>query len=209
MPLQNESICATAIYYYSSENITHSSLAFRQQADEETLGDVSYEQDAHEWLQAVFGLEQHGNTIQDVGSVNTREGRLITFPNVLQHQVQPFKLADPTKPGHRKIVALFLVDPNLRVISTADVPCQRQDWWAEEVLRTSQSPSARPALPGSSAGGVFKLPPELQKIVFEDVDDFPITVEKAKEYRERLMEERKKFVLKNQEEFASGEISLF
>ena len=121
--------------------------------------EVSYEQDAHEWLQAVFGLEQHGNTIQDVGSVETREGRLITFPNVLQHRVQPFKLADPTKPGHRKIVALFLVDPNLRVISTADVPCQRQDWWAEEVLKTSQSPL--PSSADSSVGGVFKLPPEL------------------------------------------------
>ncbi|KAJ2933492.1 hypothetical protein H1R20_g3577, partial [Candolleomyces eurysporus] len=204
----NEAICATAIYYYHSENITHSSLAFRHQANADCLNDVQYEQDAHEWLPHIFGLHQDGSAVQDVGSVETCEGRLITFPNVLQHQVQPFKLADPTKPGHRKIVALFLVDPTTRVISTADVPCQRQDWWAEELLKTSQSSSARPNLPDSKAGGVSKLPPELQRIVFDDVDDFPIGMKKAKEYRERLMEERRKFVLKHQENFAGGEISL-
>ncbi|RXW20311.1 hypothetical protein EST38_g5535 [Candolleomyces aberdarensis] len=204
----NEAISATAIYYYSSENITHSSLAFRHQANEESFMEVSYEQDAHEWLGEVFGLRQHGNTIQDIGSVETCEGRLITFPNILQHQVQPFKLADPTKPGHRKIVALFLVDPNARIISTADVPCQRQDWWAEEVLKMPQSSSARPNLSDSNAGGVYKLPPELQKIVVDGVDDFPIGMDKAKDYREKLMEERKKFVLKHQENFAAGEISL-
>ncbi|RXW19960.1 hypothetical protein EST38_g5893 [Candolleomyces aberdarensis] len=204
----NEAICATAIYYYSSENITESSLAFRHQASADSLMDIQYEQDAHEWLPEIFGLHQDGSAVQDVGSVETREGRLITFPNILQHQVQPFKLADPTKPGHRKIVALFLVDPNTRIISTADVPCQRQDWWAEEVLKTAQLSPARPHLPDSKAGGVHKLPPELQKIVFDDVDDFPIGIEKAKEYREKLMEERKKFVLKHQENFAAGEISL-
>ncbi|KAJ2927367.1 hypothetical protein H1R20_g9729, partial [Candolleomyces eurysporus] len=204
----NEAICATAIYYYSSENITNSSLAFRHQANEESFMEVSYEQGSHEWLSEVFGLRQHGDTIQDVGSVETCEGRLITFPNILQHQVQPFKLADPTKPGHRKIVALFLVDPNSRIISTADVPCQRQDWWADEAMKTSQSSSARPNLPDSQAGGVYKLPLELQKIVFDGVDDFPIGMDKAKEYRERLMEERKKFLLKHQENFAAGEISL-
>ncbi|RXW11956.1 hypothetical protein EST38_g13899 [Candolleomyces aberdarensis] len=191
---RNESICATAIYYYSSENITPSSLAFRQQSDGE------------------FFTDNWSNSIQDVGSVDTREGRLITFPNILQHQVQPFKLADPTKPGHRKILALFLVDPNVRVISTADVPCQRQDWWWNEMLKAtsaSSDPSKRPSFADAkAAAGVHKLPAELQKIVFNDVDDFPFSTEKAKEYREQLMEERKKFVLGHQKEFAAESISL-
>ncbi|KAJ6184217.1 hypothetical protein N7519_005518 [Penicillium mononematosum] len=56
-------------------------------------------------------------------------GRLLTFPNTLQHRVSPFSLADNTKPGHRKILALFLVDPNLRIISSANVPPQDELWW--------------------------------------------------------------------------------
>ncbi|KAJ2933495.1 hypothetical protein H1R20_g3574, partial [Candolleomyces eurysporus] len=201
----NEAVCATAVYYYSREKITRSSLAFRHQANEERFMEDSSELDSQEWLPNVYGLPPDGDTIQDVRSVETCEGRLITFPNILQHQVQPFNLADPTKPGHRKIVALFLVDPNIRIISTADVPCQRQDWWAEEVLKTSQSSSARPSLPDSNARGVYKLPSELQKIVFDGVDDFPIGMDKAKEYREKLMEE---FVLKHQENFVGGDCTL-
>ena len=49
------------------------------------------------WLADIFGCQNWSGAIQDVGSVETREGRLITFPNVLQHRVLPFKLADPTK----------------------------------------------------------------------------------------------------------------
>ncbi|KAF9481710.1 hypothetical protein BDN70DRAFT_876031 [Pholiota conissans] len=73
--------------------------------------------------------------------VDTREGRLLMFPNTWQHRVGPFKLVDPSKPGHRKIVALFLVDSYINIISImAYVPCQQQQqqwwWWdciAEEV----------------------------------------------------------------------------
>ncbi|KAJ2932776.1 hypothetical protein H1R20_g4321, partial [Candolleomyces eurysporus] len=209
---QNESICATAIYYYSCENITPSSLAFRQQSDGDFFTDFPYQQGQHDFLEAVFGLSNWSDSIQDIGSVDTREGRLITFPNILQHQVQPFKLADPTKPGHRKILALFLVDPNLRVISTADVPCQRQDWWWNEMLKATSAPSNSSKklsfADAKAAAGVHKLPPELQKIVFDGVDDFPISMDKAKEYREHLMEERKKFVLEHQREFAAHSLSL-
>jgi hypothetical protein len=90
------------------------------------------------------------------------------------------------KPGHQKILSLFLVDPNVRVISTADVPCQRLDWWWDEMLKATSAPSP---------GGLHRLPPELQEVVFNNIDDspiFPISMEKAKEYREQLMEERKK-----------------
>ncbi|KAJ3502518.1 hypothetical protein NMY22_g18557 [Coprinellus aureogranulatus] len=200
--MMNESICATAIYYYSSDNITPSRLAFRQQSRNFEYDDVSYEQDHHDFLQDVYGLEQSGNTIQNLGSVDTREGRLITFPNVYQHQVQPFELADPTKPGYRKILALFLVDPNVDIISTADVPPQRLDWWSEKVL--SQSPAG--VVDGKDH--LNKLPTELKAKVLSDVDDFPISMEQARVYREQLMEERKSFVLAHQQDFASVEISL-
>ncbi|KAJ3520197.1 hypothetical protein NMY22_g12855 [Coprinellus aureogranulatus] len=175
--LQNEAICASAIYYYSSENITASSLAFRRQ------------------LQDTVTV---GSTVQDLGSVETREGRLITFPNILQHEVQPFKLEDPTKPGHRKILALFLVDPSVEIISTADVPVQRLDWWAEKVME--ESPTNKSALQ--------RLPEELKAKILSEVEDFPIGIERAKEFREELMAERMDFELENEDRFESVFISL-
>jgi Protein of unknown function (DUF4246) len=100
---------------------------------------ISYEQDRHEFLQQVYGFPKDfgkacwnsGQITQELGSVNSEEGRLITFPNTLQHKVSPFSLADPSQPGHRKILAMFLVDPHHRITSTANVPPQRQDWRLE------------------------------------------------------------------------------
>ncbi|KAF6763592.1 hypothetical protein DFP72DRAFT_1059664 [Ephemerocybe angulata] len=196
----NETICASAIYYYSCENISPSSLSFRQQSLRPDYMDIGYEQDYHEWLPEVFGIETETDSIQVLGSVDTREGRIITFPNILQHQVQPFKLEDPTKPGHRKIMALFLVDPHTSAISTADVPPQRLDWWAEEV--SSKERDVR------NADALTKLPNELKERIFAGVEDFPIDMEKAKEHREQLMAERKSYVLAHQRQFAATSISL-
>ncbi|KAF8061710.1 hypothetical protein FPV67DRAFT_1609365 [Lyophyllum atratum] len=189
----NEHICASAIYYYDSENITTSRLLFRQQSRTLHLG-VSYMQDHHDWLEEVYGCQQDHPGVQYVGSICTPEGRLLTWPNILQHQVQPFKLADPTKPGHRKILALFLVDPNIRIISTANVPCQRRDWWSGVVRQ------------GDSA--ISALPVELQDHVFGDVEDFPISLEDAKELRLNLMEERRKFVYMHDQAFKQHEFAL-
>ncbi|KAE8347329.1 hypothetical protein BDV24DRAFT_146848 [Aspergillus arachidicola] len=134
----NERIAASAIYYYDSENITPSTLSFRQHGMSD-FWDIYYEQERHEFLQAVFGFANgtsgHDNTnvTQELGSVLCREGRLLTFPNTVQHRVSSFSLADRSKPGHRKILALFLVDPHRRIISSANVPPQRQDWLPEEL----------------------------------------------------------------------------
>ena len=45
-----------------------------------------------------------------------------------------FRLQDPTKPGHRRFIALWLIDPTRRIISTANVPPQQAEWWREAVL---------------------------------------------------------------------------
>jgi hypothetical protein len=99
------------------------------------LDNVDYEQDLHQFLQVIFGFppevdgrNEDYNKTQVDGDIVCKEGRLITFPNILQHCVSPFSLADRTKPGHRKILALFLVDPHRRIISSANVPPQREDW---------------------------------------------------------------------------------
>lgn len=128
---ENERICATAIYYYDSKNITESRLSFRQRGTD--MDDVNYDQDCHEFLQEVYGLSMNETTLQsgctqNLGGVLCREGRLLTFPNVVQHKVSPFSLADRSQAGHRKILALFLVDPARRIISSANVPPQQADW---------------------------------------------------------------------------------
>ena len=156
---------------------------------------MSYPQNEDDWLEEVFGCQNWTAAVQFVGSVDTKEGRVLTWPNTLQHMVQPFKLADPEKPGHRKILALFLVDPNIQIISTANVPCQRKDWWSQIVR--------------SEKGGISELPLELQDAIFDGVfDGFPITLEEAKGLRRELMKERKRFVVAHEGAFEDHEFSL-
>jgi hypothetical protein len=175
------------------ENITPSYLSFRKHVNTGAEDMAYYPQDEHEFMRVIYGMDPEGPGLQEVGSIEVCEGRLIAFPNILQHLVRPFKLADPTKPGHRKILALFLVDPKSRVISTANVPCQRSDWWAREINDTN-------ALP--------KLPSELRDLIVENVDDFPISMKEAKVLREELMNERRAFVTAANEGFEMDTFSL-
>lgn len=125
----NERIRASAIYYYDEDNISTSKLAFRQACDE--LDDYVINDDTG--IEQVFGIERDEPLIQQLGSVVTRQNRLLAFSNMMQHQVQPFELIDKSRPGWRKILAFFLVDPTIRVMSTAIVPPQQRDWWARLV----------------------------------------------------------------------------
>jgi hypothetical protein len=163
--------------------------------------EISYEQERHEFLQEIFGLDPdaaqgEGNVTQVLGSVDTRQGRLLTFPNSLQHQVSPFALADRTKPGHRKILAFFLVDPHLSIISSANVPPQQEDWWKErqDVVRKVLNE---------------RLPAELQKMVNEEgLEATPMTINEAKQYRKELMEERSSQLQEQNRNFERGEFNL-
>lgn len=123
------------------------------------------------WL----GLPNESASLQHLGRIVTREGRFIAFPNVLAHRVEPFKLADATKPGHRKILAMFLVDPHIRVLSTSVVPPQRKDWWARSV---------------QDIAPFSNLPREIFDLIIEFVDGFPMSWDDAIAIRQTLMEER-------------------
>ncbi|MFC8294056.1 DUF4246 domain-containing protein [Streptomyces sp. NPDC057242] len=125
----NERIVSTGLFYWDSENITESRLGFRA-----ALDDPHYEQNDDNGLREVYGLEDEDALNQVLGSVATPAGRCLAFPNVLQHRVAPFRLADPTRPGHRKILAFFLVDPSERIVSTSDVPPQQP--WADTSTMT-------------------------------------------------------------------------
>ncbi|KAI0323136.1 hypothetical protein GY45DRAFT_1232912, partial [Cubamyces sp. BRFM 1775] len=46
-----------------------------------------------------------------------------------------FELADPSNPGHRKILCFFLVDPLIKIHSTSHVPPPQADWSMDEMVR--------------------------------------------------------------------------
>ncbi|MFD8150514.1 DUF4246 domain-containing protein [Streptomyces sp. NPDC059720] len=124
----NERIVSTGIYYWDSDNITESRLSFRT-----ALDDPDYEQNDDDGLREVYGLEDEDALNQVLGSAATPAGRCLAFPNILQHRVGSFRLEDPARPGHRKILAFFLVDPLRRIVSTSDVPPQ-QPWSATSTM---------------------------------------------------------------------------
>ena len=59
------------------------------------------------------------------------------------------------------------------------MPPQQKSWWAEKVRGVQK---------------ISELPKELVDLVIDDVSNFPISLEEAKEIRLKLMEERKIFV---------------
>ena len=90
-------------------------------------------------------------------------------------------------------MALFLMDPHLRIISSANVPCQQREWWAQEIERQE----------------LFRtVPAEIQNEIIRNVVEFPIGIEEAKELMLELMEERKVFVQNPDQKFTSESFSL-
>lgn len=138
--MMNERIVSTGIYYWDSENITESRLSFRA-----ALDDPDYEQNDDNGLREVYGLEDEDALNQMLGSASTPAGRCLAFPNILQHRVGSFRLVDPTRPGHRKILAFFLVDPSETIVSTSDVPPQ-QPWSDTSTMTLEQAKDYREQL---------------------------------------------------------------
>jgi hypothetical protein len=131
--MMNERIVSTGIYCWDSENITDSRLSFRA-----AVSGPEYEQYDRDGVREVYGLHDEDALNQVLGSAETRVGRVLAFPNILQHRVDPFRLADPSRPGHRKILAFFLVDPSVTIVSTADVPPQ-QPWSPMSTMTVEQA----------------------------------------------------------------------
>ncbi|KAE8406247.1 hypothetical protein BDV37DRAFT_281157 [Aspergillus pseudonomiae] len=188
----NEHICASAIYYYDSDNITEGTLSFRQRAFTDlAIWDNMKEiyqllQDIYDFPVGIYESESIDVT-QELGSVVTKEGRLLTFANILQHRESPFSLEDRSRPGHRKILALLLVDPHLRIISSSNVPPQREDWAIEREMTIQQA--------------LRSLPQELKDMVYANLDFAYMTMEEAKGFRLRLIEERRSAAVTQNEYF--------
>ena len=119
--MENEHIVATGIYYWHLDNLTQSRLNFRQAVDDPQY----YEQFDDEGVKFSYGIQNDDPAVEDLGTVTIKAGRCMAFPNIYQHRLSPYRLIDPTREGVRRILFFFLVDPLVRVRSTATVPPQQ------------------------------------------------------------------------------------
>ncbi|KAH7337287.1 hypothetical protein B0J17DRAFT_666990 [Rhizoctonia solani] len=156
----NEVIVASGIYCYDEENVTESRLAFRT-----AVSPPHYYEDEDKGCVQTWGMPRGGPCVNELGSV----------------------LVDKSKPGHRKIVALFLVDPAVRVPSTSVVPPQQQEWRASAIR-------ANPVL----KTGFDKLSSEIIDHI-HSMAGGTMTREEAEAYRLELMDERTACVAQNNE----------
>ncbi|OTA98836.1 hypothetical protein M426DRAFT_17054 [Hypoxylon sp. CI-4A] len=174
----NERIVAIALYYYDMDNITESRVAFAHEMSRLMFFDIAgqtEQSDLTRWLGTQDESDEEFEGDEELsydkpGSVVARTGRMVAFPNAFHYQEKPFRLQDPTRPGHQKVLAMFLVDPSVRILSTSVVPPQRKDWWAREV---------RKIVPFS------KIPQEIFDIIIDFVEGFPMSWEQALKIRNK------------------------
>ncbi|KAF8601424.1 hypothetical protein BDV93DRAFT_510136 [Ceratobasidium sp. AG-I] len=195
--MSNESIAISGIYYYDQENISESRLSFRVAVSEPE----KYDQNDSKGCLATWGLDRNQPLSDDpcvnhLGSVITCQNRCIAFPNTYQHQVSPFELVDKTKPGHRKILALFLIDPAVHKPSTSTIPPQQQEWRKGAI-------AANPIL----RAAFNRLSPEIISWT-DSLAEGTMTRKEAEDYRLELMDERTVYVDKNTEEYFSAGFSM-
>ncbi|KAJ1823808.1 hypothetical protein LPJ60_001272 [Coemansia sp. RSA 2675] len=173
--LANERIIATCVFFYDVANVAPSSLRFR-----EAISSWDYEADSHDVdsMTKAYGLDEtmvHDEYFlsQEVGNIDIKDGQCLVFPGVYQYQMPELKLEDSTKPGHCKMLTLYLVDPSTRIPSTEIVPPQQKDWWKEDV-RCSEP--------------FCNLPLLITDRIVKRVD-YPISLEDAKKLRRDCAEQ--------------------
>ncbi|EGF81582.1 hypothetical protein BATDEDRAFT_24123 [Batrachochytrium dendrobatidis JAM81] len=128
----NESIVATGLYYYDVENITTPELDFREAVDR-----VDRQKASDMYWKDVYGIiDLESPRSQYIGSLEVSNGRCVVYPNRYQHKEQSFELADPTQPGHCKILTFFVVNPSRRIVSTAHVAPQQPQWYNSSLDKT-------------------------------------------------------------------------
>jgi len=147
----DERIVASACCYLDSDNVAEKGLQFRD-------GSV-------------------GSSGCELGMVETFPGRILVWPNYLHHRTGRVMLEDKKRPGHRTLCCFHLVDPTLRIRSTATVPPQQQTWLDElaDVALTSLRPDG--LLRSAIQDSMVK-------------DGSTINYEEALERRRRLSQER-------------------
>lgn len=103
-------------------------MEFRNIIETAGIAEVEHEPNDFVWLRQIFGLDNGEPAVQNTGKTACKVGRVVMFPSTVQHRMTGFELEDKSKPGRIRMLVFYLVDPNIRIISTANVPPQRLDW---------------------------------------------------------------------------------
>lgn len=111
-----EHIAATCLHYLETSGITDSYLEFRKPVFINEL-EIDYPQNDE-----LYTCHHDGQMSLNLGLVKAQEGYSVVFPNFLQHRVKPFQLREGVRKAKRTIIAFFVVDPEERIVSTADNP---------------------------------------------------------------------------------------
>ncbi len=154
---------------------------------------MPYQNGDHQGYLAAYGFAGGNALNQGLGHVVAEEDKCVAFPNVYQHRVDAFELADAGKPGYRKILCFFLVSPTARVVSTSDVPPQQRDWVDEDA---------------AAMEALHVLPRELFDLVVDYARTGTVSREEAEKDREELMKERAGFVMEHNEQVFELEFNM-
>ncbi|KAJ5506488.1 hypothetical protein N7453_005445 [Penicillium expansum] len=200
----NEHVVAVAVFAYDIDNITEPQISFRQNTKLDE-GFYRYREDKeqgqkwHPRLQPAhrcgkdgsdfnqvaeilgyrgWDLDTNNNgvrTWQDKGAISVSQGRLIAFPNVLEHGANRFSLTDQTRLGHYRAITLYLVDPHYRVCSTRNVPPQQHHWWSQAVGEDLEP---------------LGLPKEIVDEIMQNTGNWPMGLPEARRHRQAFLKEQ-------------------
>ncbi|KAF9486340.1 hypothetical protein BDN70DRAFT_773656, partial [Pholiota conissans] len=175
--MRAERIVACGFHCLSADNITETCLKFRMAV---TFPRGFSAGDTGATLRT-WGIRDGDPCHQYIGSVPIRPGLSLVYPNIYQQSQTAFKLADPSKEGHFKVIRFFLVDPDVKpVISTSRVAPQQEEWIHQAVDDNLDT----------------RLPYEMIEKIMESIDGL-MTFGEAKDYRQKLIEETRRFTQAN------------
>jgi len=178
--MSHENIVATGLYILNrSQSLTGGELMFKRQYTSEESG--------HFMINVPQGRNRYANKMilqgwQPLGKLKTPQGRFIVFPNSHAHKLT--KLENLGKePATRTIIVFFLVHPDVKLISTGDVPSQNWTMNQKEVKSLMEKQMEIWGLASDECESA------LQEIL--GFVKWGFTIDEAKKHRLKLMEERK------------------
>jgi hypothetical protein len=129
--MSEERIVATAVYVLSrSETYEGGDIHFKRPYTPEEAGQLFWNVPQ---CRKRHTEEIVAEGLVPIGSLATPQGRLFVFPNCHVHKIAAMR--GKGGPATRRVVVFFLVDPEARILSTADVPPQQGKMPIEEAKR--------------------------------------------------------------------------
>lgn len=131
--MSHEHIVATCLYVLDrDETLVGGELRFKRAYTLEEAGQLFWriEQSRPAPIEALVA-----EATVPVGSVGTPAGRWVVFPNSHIHQLGALSLAAGAAVGRRRVIVFWVVDPDVTIPSTREVPPQQGTWTQAEALR--------------------------------------------------------------------------